>query len=67
MKTHRHMVSLYLLILWDEGDVEVIGRPSLGFAAQVPDGLMVNIAMIIMIVIMAFVAYQTVHMELCLI
>ena len=45
------MVSLYLLILWDEGDVEVIGRPSLGFAAKVPDGLMVNIVMVMIIMI----------------
>ena len=45
------MVSLYLLILWDEGDVEVIGRPSLGFAAKVPDDIMVNIVMVMIIMI----------------
>ena len=45
------MVSLYLLILWDEGDVEVIGRPSLGFAAKVPDDIMVNVVMVMIIMI----------------
>ena len=57
------MVSLYLFILWDEGDVEVIGRPSLGFAAKVPDDITVNIvmvmitmiSMIIMIVMMVII------------
>ena len=45
------MVSLYLFILWDEGDVEVIGRPSLGFAAKVPDDIMVNVVMVMIIMI----------------